>query len=313
MSRLADALARAGRIPGPELAEPDGDAECATGDSSGGQVEARSAVAAEVIDEPLPEDPSDGAVRAGEYVPPPEVGGAQAIFQGFASQVSERLVVTESVPMVSLEQYRNLAAVLHHAQVDRGIKVVMVASALAAEGKTLTALNLALTLSGSYHRSVLVIDGDLRQPSMHAIFQVPNTSGLSDAFRSEEPRKVKVFEVSPHLSLLTAGSPGSDPMSLLTSDRIRALLQEAAQRYDWVIVDTPPIGLLTDANLLCAMVDVSVLIVRAGVTPHRLIERAADALGRDRIIGIVLNAVDPGVLAGSRYYPYYYGRRAATA
>jgi capsular exopolysaccharide synthesis family protein len=248
-----------------------------------------------------------------ESVPGPDVGGLQAIFQGFEPQVSERLVVTESIPTVSLEQYRNLAAVLHHAQVDRGIKVVMVASALAGEGKTLTTVNLALTLSGSYRRSVLIIDGDLRKPSMHSIFQVPNTSGLSDAFKSDKPRKVKVFEISPNLSLLTAGPPGPDPMSLLTSERIRTLLREAAHRYDWVIIDTPPVGLLTDANLLGVMIDASVLVVRAGVTPHRLIQRAAEMIGRDRIVGVVLNAVEPQALAGSRYYPDYYGRQAAAA
>ena len=162
--------------------------------------------------------------------------------------------------------------------------------------------------------ATLLIDGDLRHPSIHGIFQVPNTSGLSDAFRSETPRKAKVFEVSPYLSVLTAGPPGPDPMSLLTSDRIRMLLAEAAHVYDWVLIDTPPVGLLTDANLLGAMIDASVLVVRAGVTPHRLIQRAADAIGRDRIVGIVLNAVDPRALSGSYYYPNYdYGRSAVAS
>src|SRR5207244_3220025 len=93
------------------------------------------------------------------------------------------------------------------------------------------------------------------------------------------------------LSLLTAGRADSDPMSGLTSDRMRQIIVEAAASFDWVIIDTPPIGLLPDANLLAAMADAALLVVRAGSTPHGLIRRAADALDRNRILGVVLNCV----------------------
>jgi len=278
MSRLAEALQRAGEPPPP----------------------------AEAVEL---EPPVPGGPGADEPIPAPEPGVApMAVFQGFDSRVAERLVVAETVSLMSLEQYRNLAATLHHAQVDRGIKVVMVASALGGEGKTLTAVNLALTLSGSYRREVLLIDGDMRRPSIHSIFQVPNDVGLSNALKADAQRKVSVIEISEHLSVLPSGPPAVDPMNLLTSERIRTLLLQAAARYDWVIIDTPPVGLLTDANLLAAMVDVSVLVVRAGMAPHRLIQRAAETLGRDRIIGVVLNAVDPKRADAPHYYPgYYYG------
>jgi protein-tyrosine kinase len=239
--------------------------------------------------------------------PPPDLGDdtPMAVFHGFDTQMAERLVVTNTVPGAALEQYRNLAATLHHAQAERGIKIVMVASAMGGEGKTLTSVNLALTLSTSYRRNVLIIDADLRRPAMHAIFRVPNAFGLSNALQSDADRKVSIIEIGPCLSLLASGPPAADPMSLLTSDRIRRLLQEASKRYDWVIIDTPPVGLLTDANLLATMVDVAVLVVRAGVTPHRLVQRAAEALGRERIIGVVLNGVEPRTLTAGGYYSGY--------
>ncbi len=291
MSRLAEALQRAGEAPPPEGVELD--------------LPLIAESSAEADAGPAAEAAPEAAIPAPEIAP-----GSMAVFNGFDSRVAERLIVTESISLMSLEQYRNLAATLHHAQVNRGIKVVMVASALGGEGKTLTSVNLALTLSGSYRREVLLIDGDMRRPSIHTVFQVPNDVGLSNALRSDSQRKVSVVEISEYLSVLPAGPPAPDPMNLLTSERIRTLLMQAASRYDWVIIDTPPVGLLTDANLLATMVDVSVLVVRAGMAPHRLIARAADTLGRDRIIGVVLNGVDPKKSDAPHYYPgYYYGPR----
>jgi Mrp family chromosome partitioning ATPase len=87
---------------------------------------------------------------------------------------------------------------------------------------------------------------------------------------------------------------------------MRRILHEAAARFDWVIIDTPPVGFLSDANLLVEMVDLAIFVVRAGKSPYRLIQRALDAVGRDRILGVVLNAVDESVdVAGYNYYGYY--------
>ena len=95
-------------------------------------------------------------------------------------------------------------------------------------------------------------------------------------------------------------------MSGLTSDRMRRIIEEAAARFDWVIIDTPPVGFLSDANLLVAMVDTAIFVVRAGKSPYRLVQRALDAVGRNRILGVVLNAVDENVdVAGYNYYGYY--------
>jgi capsular exopolysaccharide synthesis family protein len=227
----------------------------------------------------------------------------------FGPDATGKIVVMADVPRVAVEQYRRLAASLHHAQCERQLKVLMVTSASPGEGKTLTATNLALTLSESYRRKVLLIDADLRRPSLHHVFKLPNVLGLSDALKSETDQKLSVIQVSPNLTVLPAGRPDPDPMGSLTSDRMRRIMQEAAARFDWVIVDTPPVGFLSDANLLVAMVDAALFVVRAGKSPYRLIQRALDAIGRNAILGVVLNAVDENVDVASYSYYGYYGAR----
>jgi capsular exopolysaccharide synthesis family protein len=228
------------------------------------------------------------------------------IFHGFNPNVTGKLVVMPAVPAAAVEQYRRLAAALHHTRLEKDMKVLMVTSASPGEGKTLTATNLALTMSESYRRNVLLIDADLRRPSVHHIFQLPNIVGLNDGLTSETEQKLSLIQVSDHLTVLPAGRPNPDPMGNLTSERMRRIVNEAAARFDWVVVDTPPVGFLSDANLLVAMVNAAIFVVRAGKSPYRLIQRALDAVGRDRIMGVVLNAVDENVdIAGYYYYGYY--------
>lgn len=215
-----------------------------------------------------------------------------------------KLVTETTVETAPVEQYRRLAARLHLAQAESGTKVVMITSAVASEGKTLTATNLALTLSESYKRRVLLIDADLRRPWVHELFKIPNLTGLNDGVRADVDRKVPLIAVSEYLSVLTAGRPDPDPMSVLASDRMRRILTDAARSFDWVIVDTPPVAVLSDAHLLARLVDTVVLVVKAGSTQHAAMTRAIDAVGRDRILGVVLNCADEGRQLAYHYYGY---------
>lgn len=219
------------------------------------------------------------------------------------SDIDEKLV-SRLLDSRSVEQYRRLAARLHLVQAQRGTKVVMISSALPGEGKTLTAANVALTLSHSYKRRVLLIDGDLRRPWVHELFNVPNVSGLNDGIRFQNGQKVPLIRWSEWLTLLTAGRPDADPMSVLSSDRMRQIVAEASATFDFVIIDTPPVGLLTDANLLAAIVDAVILVVQSGRTPFREIDKVVQALGRDSILGIVLNKVE--AKGNYPYDDYYY-------
>ena len=243
-------------------------------------------------------------------VPAPDPSQDQHVrFRGFNAKHVEKLVISPSLPHALRETFRRLGATLHHAQADSGMKLLMVTSAVPNEGKTLTATNVALTLSESYQRRVLLIDGDLRRPSLGDVFDVPSVSGLNEALTSIPERRVSLIQVSRHLSLLTAGAPDPDPMSALTSHRMKTLLAEAAAAFDWVIIDTPPVGILTDAKLLGSMVDAALLVIRARRTPFPLIQQAIEAIGRNRIIGVVLNRADLRHTTGANgyYSSYYYG------
>lgn len=217
-------------------------------------------------------------------------------------------LVTGGSGSVSLEQYRRLAAVLHEAQVQGNLKTVMVTSALPGEGKSLTVANLAHTLSGSYGRRVLVVDADLRAPNVHRIFGIRNSGGLGEALRNGR-QGLPFVEVSNGLSVLTAGRPGPAPLADLISDRMGDVIRESASSFDWVLIDTPPVGLLPDAQVLARLVGAVVFVIAAGSTPKSAVERAVSEIGADSIIGTVLNRVEDRRIPEANYYDDYYGDR----
>ena len=261
--------------------------------------------------EPEPYAPAFDPLRAEQTVveqtpasPPPAAQKRVAKLVDNAD-VQARLV-TGASGSVSLEQYRRLAAVLHDEQVHSKLKTVMVTSALPSEGKTLTVVNLALTLSGSYGRRVLVIDADLRAPSMHRLLGVRNSRGLGDALR-DRSTELPIIEISPRLSALTAGRPGPSPLAELTSERMGEVIRECAASFDWVLIDTPPVGLLSDAQVLARFANGVIFVIAAGSTPAAAVERAVSELGADSIIGTVLNRVDDRHIPEANYYDDYYG------
>jgi protein-tyrosine kinase len=225
--------------------------------------------------------------------------------QVFETKADSRQLISPGNDPILLEQYRRLAAAVHELQVDRGLKTMMVTSALPREGKTLTVTNLALTLSGSYRRRVLLIDADLRRPSVHVVLKIANGKGLHEVLTSNVPA-LPTVQVSPLLSVLTAGGPNDSPLAALTSERMRGLLEHAAANFDWVLLDAPPVGLMPDAGLLAGITGASLLVIAAGVTPYKLVERAVAELGRERIVGTVLNRIEDHNIPSTGHYESYY-------
>jgi protein-tyrosine kinase len=250
-------------------------------------------------------DPGSYDTATPSEAPAPE----STLFERLDARLTEKIVVDHNMSPASREQYRRLAAVLHDAHNTTGLRLIMVASAVAGEGKTLTASNLALTFSESYQKRVLLIDADLRRPSLHTVFRLDTALGLGDGLLSAGETKMLVRQVSSRLAVLPAGRPSSDPMAGLTSERMRRLLDEAKQSFDWVILDTPPVMLLPDAHLLASMVEGAVLVVRAGSTPHEMVKRSADAIGRSRILGVVLNRAEAQGSHDDHYQYYGYSER----
>jgi capsular exopolysaccharide synthesis family protein len=218
-----------------------------------------------------------------------------------------KLLGTDGFSSAATEQYRKLAATLHHVQVERGMKVIMTASALPGEGKSLTAVNLSLTLTESYHRRVLLVDADLRRPTVQRIFGLPPIAGLNEGLKASEDRPMPITQISDRLFVLPAGRPEADPMSGLTSDRMRRLMAQAASAFDWVIVDTPPVGLLPDASLLSELVDGVLLVIRSGRAPFAIVKRTVEAIRHERILGVVMNAIEYAHDRNAAGYYEYYG------
>lgn len=223
-----------------------------------------------------------------------------------ASAVAEKVVVSESVDVTTREQYRRLAAQLHQLQLERSSKVVMITSALPQEGKTLTLINLALTLSESLERRVLAVDADLRHPMLHEAFSLPSSPGLSAGLSQRWEAVLR--NVRPRLAVLPAGRAVNDPMSALTSDAMRRMLEEARGAFDWILLDTPPVGFLPDANLLASMVDLALVVVVAARTPWHLVQRTIGELGRERVFGVLLNKAESSS-AYDGYAAYHRGDR----
>jgi capsular exopolysaccharide synthesis family protein len=216
-----------------------------------------------------------------------------------------KLILNPHMAPVSSIQYRRLAASLHDLQQERELKIVMVSSAVPQEGKTLTIANLALTLSESYHRRTLLIDADLRRPGIHEIFGLSKTPGLADVLTTQTTQ-LPIVQASPWLSVLTAGHPVATPLAQLTSERLRAIVTDAAAHFDWVLIDTPPISLMPDAQHVASVSDGVLLVIAAGATPFSLVQRAIAAIGEERILGTALNYVEDRFLHQRELYGRYF-------
>lgn len=223
-----------------------------------------------------------------------------------APAVEGKVVIDGETSSASVEEYRRLATGLHLAQAEKGLRALLVSSALPRDGKTLTSTNLALTFSESYKRRVLLIDADLRRPSLHEVFRVSNTVGLADCLRTDGLTAPPMIQVSGYLTVIPAGAADSSPMAGLTSDTMRAIITQARDQFDWVIVDTPPVGLISDASLMASLVDGVLLVIGASSTPYAAVKRAVSEFGADRILGVVLNRVSEEA-SSNRYYTDYYG------
>lgn len=223
-----------------------------------------------------------------------------------ASEVGGKVVTDTETSWVSVEEYRRLATSLHLLQKEKGLRSLIVSSALPRDGKSLTSTNLALTLSESYKRRVLLIDADFRRPSLHKIFGLPNVGGLAEGLRGTGPISLPFVQLTNYLTVLPAGVTDNSPVAGLTSERMRSVVLDVQERFDWVIVDTPPVGLLSDANLLANLVDGVLLVIGAWSTPFDAISRAVSEFGRERIVGVVLNRVIDEASKKKRYYEGYY-------
>jgi polysaccharide biosynthesis transport protein len=232
-----------------------------------------------------------------------DTGRAGLLWPHVAENANDWNVITQQHPCsMAAESYRTLrSSLLLGAGGDN--KVLVITSALPSEGKTLTAVNCATVLAQQGSK-VLLVDADLRRPSLHRNLGVRKEPGLGDVLNGRCAEKDAVVEVEniPHLSVVSSGMTVPYPAEALASKAMTAALQRWRDEYDHVVIDTPPVGRVTDAVVLAAQADSVLLVARAAGTTRQALLRTRDLLLRAnaRIAGVVVNGVD------SRYQDSYY-------
>jgi len=210
-------------------------------------------------------------------------------------------------PANGAEQFRTLRTRIYHFRETHPLKKVLVTSAIAAEGKTFVATNLAQAFACERNRRVLLIDGDLRSPRLHLPLGAPISPGLAEYLRDEASEA----EIIQHgregnLCFIAGGKGGREnPSELLSNGRLQKLLDRITPLFDWVVIDSTPCLPVADASVLSTLCDGLLLVVKAKSTPLAAVQRAGHELRKRNIIGVVLNAVDESDSYGAYYaYPY---------
>lgn len=213
-------------------------------------------------------------------------------------------VVEKNPKSIAAEAYRSLKTNIQYSSFDKEYKSIVVTSANPGEGKSTTAGNLALTLAEG-EAKVLLVDCDMRKPSVHKKFRVTNTYGLSDVLL----QKQKVMDVAhiykKNLHIITAGKIPPNPAEMLASKSMTLFLKEMKEHFDYIVLDTPPVQAVADSQILSTKVDGTLFVVRSGITKKDDVQNSISALKKvnANIIGTVLHAVDN---SRNKYY-YYYG------
>jgi capsular exopolysaccharide synthesis family protein len=216
------------------------------------------------------------------------------------------IVFSEShSPHEGAEQFRTLRARLYQIRDVAPLNKVLVTSAVAGEGKTFVATNLAQAIARERDRKVLLVDGDLRSAGLHLPLGAPLSPGLSEYLRDEASEaEIVQHGQEGNLCFIAAGNGGGCKASeALSNGRLQKLLDRIAPLFDWVIVDSPPCLPVADASVLAGCVDGVLLVVRSKSTPSAMAQRAHQELRKSNVIGVVLNAVEEVDSYGA-YYSY---------
>ena len=204
------------------------------------------------------------------------------------------MLVTKKIPRsLSAEAYRSLRTSIKFSLIDKPIKTIVVTSSLAGEGKSTVVVNLAYSLSQDGAR-VLVIDCDLRKPSIHENFLLANEKGLTDVLFGKSDLKGVTKKIEDSLFLITAGTILPNPAEILGSKEMENLIKELKINFDYIIIDAPPILPVSDTLLLVSKADATLIVVKARKTKEKMVKESYERLieAKANVIGTVLNESD---------------------
>jgi capsular exopolysaccharide synthesis family protein len=223
------------------------------------------------------------------------------------SKTNIRSLITKFNPKSPIsEQYRTIRTNIEFASIDKELRSLIVTSSGSSEGKSSTTANLGVVFAQQGKR-VLLIDGDLRKPTVHYTFKLDNRTGLSSVLVGEKTLEDSVKETDlPNLDILTSGPIPPNPSELLGSNAMKKMLQIALDGiYDVILFDTPPVLAVTDAQILANICDASIVVARSEQTEYEAIRKAKELLeqAQAKLLGIILN----DVLQKKSSTYYYYG------
>lgn len=213
------------------------------------------------------------------------------------------LILEKQPKSIEAESYRILRTNIMYSSFDKEIKIILVTSAEPGEGKSITSGNLALAFAQD-EKKVILIDCDLRRPSLHKKFRISNNKGLSDAIINKDKLNDCIQKRTEYLDILTAGKIPPNPSEMLGSQAMSSLLDELSNIYDVIILDSPPVLAVTDAQILSTKTDGTILVVRGEKTKKDTVLAAKEVLTKVNvnILGTVLNG---GNKNKDNYYYHY--------
>ncbi len=218
-------------------------------------------------------------------------------------------LITQTNPKSPIsEAYRVLRTNLQFSSVDKPLKNIVITSAVPEEGKTTTIVNLAMVFAQSGSKTLL-IDADLRRPNIHKVFDLFNHIGVTNILAKHDDYKQYLRKVNvENLHVLTSGPIPPNPSELLASQSMQQFIEKINQDYDIVLMDAPPVGIVTDAAILSTIVDGTILVANSGVIEIDAIQRAKESLDKvnANIVGVVLNRLTKDIRGGYYCYDFYY-------
>lgn len=221
-------------------------------------------------------------------------------------RVNPHLVAITQPNSAYCEEYRSLRTHLLHKSQKQKLQSIVIASVEASEGKSVTSLNLSWLLAQTSGISALIIDGDLRMPTLTSYLGIEAETGLSEVLEGKFSLEDSIIRLEPAgLHLLPGCGGRSDVAELLSGSKFKEILRRACEMFDYVIIDAPPLAVFTDATVLINHADGALLVVRANYTSYKDIERVLETLPRERMLGTVLNQSED-TLSRESYYNYGY-------
>jgi capsular exopolysaccharide synthesis family protein len=223
-----------------------------------------------------------------------------------------------------VEQFRGLRSRMFQHRYEAPLKTILVCSGLPAEGKTFVTANLAMSLARNNVNNILLIDADLRRPTLHSLLGAPSTPGLSEylagtvglnEIMQRNKNSKTVHTESGHgisnLIFIPAGKCDDNSSELVANHHIEELISTLSPHFDWILIDSPPVLAVADAVDIARAADAVLLVAREGNTPFDVAQRTQAAFRNSRILGFVLNAVKDAPRQGSYSYYYYGGPEAS--